>query len=115
MNLFIDTNIFLSFYHLTSEDLEELRKLAVLLDQKKVTLYVTDQVIDEFRRNREAKIADALKRLTDQKLTLQFPQMCKDYPEYGELRELQKEYESAHSALLATSETSMNTRSKRTA
>ncbi len=42
MKPFIDTNIFLSFYHLTSEDLEELRKLSVLLDQKEVTLYLTD-------------------------------------------------------------------------
>ncbi len=73
MKLFIDTNIFLSFYHLTSEDLEELRKLAVLLDQKKVVLYVTDQVRAEFNRNRETKIADAVKRLTDQRLNLQFP------------------------------------------
>ena len=41
MNLFIDTNIFLSFYHLSSDDLEELRKLAALLEQKKATLYLT--------------------------------------------------------------------------
>ena len=100
MKLFIDTNIFLSFYHLTSEDLEELRKLAVLLDQKEVTLYVTDQVRAEFSRNRENKIADAVKRLTDQRLNLQFPQLCKDYAEYNELRELQRSYESAHSSLL---------------
>lgn len=100
MRLFIDTNIFLSFYHLTSEDLEELRKLGVLLDQKQVTLYLTDQVRTEFRRNRETKIADALKRLAEQRLNLQFPQLCKDYVEYNELRELQKNYESSHSILL---------------
>jgi hypothetical protein len=80
--------------------LEELRKLAVLLEQKKVNLYVTDQVCAEFARNRESKISDAIKRLSEQRLNLQFPQLCKDYPEYSELRELQKKYESAHSALL---------------
>src|SRR6266542_4983915 len=100
MKLFIDTNIFLSFYHLTSEDLEELRKLGVLLEQKEVTLYLTDQVKAEFRRNRELKIADALKRLAEQRLNSQFPQMCKDYSEYRELRDLQKNYEIAHSVLL---------------
>jgi predicted nucleic acid-binding protein len=99
-NLFIDTNIFLSFYHLTSEDLEELRKLAVLLDQKKISLHLTEQVQTEFAGNRENKIADAVKRLTDQRLSLQFPQVCKDYSEYEELRELQKEYESVHASLL---------------
>jgi len=100
MKLFIDTNIFLSFYHLTSEDLEELRKLGVLLEQKEVTLYLTDQVRAEFGRNRELKIADALKRLGEQRINPQFPQMCKDYGEYRELRDLQKAYEAAHSVLL---------------
>jgi hypothetical protein len=100
MNLFIDTNVFLSFYHLTSDDLEELRKLAVLLDQKKVTLHLTDQVRIEFNRNRDAKIADALRGLSNQRLNLQFPQLCKDYDEYKELRELQQRYESTHSTLL---------------
>ena len=100
MHLFIDTNIFLSFYHLTSDDLEELRKLTVLLEEKKITLYLTEQVVFEFRRNREAKIADALKGLKEQRLSLQFPQICKDYPEYPELRKLQKIYEECHATLL---------------
>ena len=42
MYLFIDTNIFLSFYHFTKEDLEELKKLGVLLKQKKVILYLPE-------------------------------------------------------------------------
>ena len=100
MHLFIDTNIYLGFYHLSSDDLEELNKLAVLLEEEKVTLYVTDQVVNEFNRNREAKIADSLKRLKDQHLNLQFPQFCKDYPEYEKLREQQKQYEKDHKALI---------------
>lgn len=100
MNLFIDTNVLLSFYHLTSDDLEELRKLAVLLEQEKVALLLTDQVREEFLRNREGKIADSIKRLKDQKLNLQFPQICKDYPEYLLLRDIQKKYDEQHSALL---------------
>ncbi len=36
INLFIDTNIFHSFFHLTSEDLEELKKLAVLIDNNEI-------------------------------------------------------------------------------
>jgi len=100
MNLFIDTNIFLSFYHLSSDDLEELRKLGVLLEQKKVTLYVPDQVMAEFRRNRETKLADALKGFKEQRLKLQFPQICKDYSEYNTLRDIQRSYEDCHAALL---------------
>jgi hypothetical protein len=100
MHLFIDTNVLLSFYHFTGDDLEELKKLTVLLEQKKLHLYFPAQIDSELRRNREGKIADALKKLKDQHLNLQFPQICKDYPEYGKLRELQKAYETHHTELL---------------
>ena len=100
MNLFIDTNIFLSFYHLSSDDLEELQKLGVLIDQGRLKLYLPDQVIDEFRRNRDNKIADAIKRFRDEKLSDQFPQMCKDYEEYEEMREAIKQFKKAKSQLL---------------
>lgn len=100
MNVFIDTNVFLSFYHLTNDDLEELRKLKVLLEKRKVALHLPGQTIDEYRRNRETKIADALKRLKEQKLNLQFPALCKDYGEYSTLRDLQKEFEKQHSSLV---------------
>jgi hypothetical protein len=93
MNLFIDTNVFLSFYHLTSDDLEELNKLIVLLRGKEVKLWLPEQVRSETRRNRDNKIADALKRMKEQKLAPQFPQFCKDYPEYATLRQLQRDYE----------------------
>jgi len=100
VNLFIDTNIFLAFYHFSGEDLEELKKLAVLLSKEQVRLFLPGQVADEFRRNRDVKIADALKVLRDQKLSLRFPQVCKGYPEYSSLRKLQKDYESGHAALV---------------
>lgn len=100
MNLFIDTNIFLSFYHFSSDDLEELRKLAVLLRQGEVTLFLPEQICHEFQRNRAAKISDALKRLRQQRLNLQFPQMSKDYEEYESLRKAQREYEEYHTQLI---------------
>lgn len=100
MNLFIDTNVYLSFYHLTNDDLEELHKLAIFVREKRINLLIPQQVIEEFRRNRENKIADSLKRLQQQKLNLQFPQICKDYEEYTLLRNLQKEYDKNHAALL---------------
>ncbi len=99
-HLFIDTNVLLSFYHYAGDDLEELKKLIILLEQKKVKLYLPTQVWSEFGRNREAKIADALRRLKDQRLNLQFPQICKDYIEYEKLRRLQREYEIEHAELL---------------
>lgn len=100
MNLFIDTNIFLSFYHLASDDLEELKKLHVLIKEKKLNLHIPQQVIDEFKRNRDNKISDSLKTLLDQKFNFQFPQICKDYGEYNDLRGHLKELSSSHSELI---------------
>ncbi|EPE1743127.1 TPA: PIN domain-containing protein [Vibrio diabolicus] len=100
MNLFIDTNVFLSFYHLSNDDLEELHKLTVLLEKGEITLWLPQQIKDEFYRNRENKISDAIKKLKEQKQKRQFPQICKDYPEYPEISELLKSYDKSLSQLI---------------
>jgi len=104
MNVFIDTNVFLSFYHFTSDDLEELKKLRVLLKDEKVRLLLPDQVVFEFNRNRDSKIDDALKRLKDHKLIHQFPQFCKDYDEYEKIRSLQDDSKRALADLIQKAE-----------
>jgi predicted nucleic acid-binding protein len=98
--LFVDTNILLSFYHLTSEDLEELRKLIALIDTGKIKLLMTDQVKDEFKRNRSAKIVDAMKRLQEVKFAISFPAFAKDYEQYSELRKLLEQVEKKRSELV---------------
>ena len=100
MNIFIDTNIFLSFYHLTNDDLEELRKLKALLESGQVVLYLPEQTIDEFRRNRETKIAAAMKHLDEQKLNFQFPAFCRDYEEYDVLQKHKTDLEKSQSFLV---------------
>jgi len=99
-HLFIDTNVYLTFYHFSSDDLEELRKLLVAVDNHKIRLYITRQVIDEFRRNRETRIADALRIFTEQKMPDQFPQICKAYDQYNTLRRLLKSFSKARAQLL---------------
>jgi len=102
LELFLDTNIWLSFYNYSRDDLEELRKLAVLIDNERVKLYVTDQVRYEFRRNREGKFADAMKRFNAEGLNDQFPQMCKEYdPDYKAMREAIRGFRDAKKRLLA--------------
>lgn len=99
-HIFIDTNIFLSFYHYSSDDLDELMKLSSLIDDKKILLYLPFQVVDEFYRNREIKINDALKKFKDEKLSNQFPQICKEYSEYNSLKKALVEYQSLKNKLL---------------
>jgi len=60
LDLYLDTNILLSFYGLSSDDLEELRKLAALLRTGSVRLHLPQQTKEEFIRNRPGKIAEAL-------------------------------------------------------
>jgi hypothetical protein len=101
LQLFLDTNIWLSFYSLSKDDLEELRKLSVLIDHGRLKLYVTDQVRDEFRRNRENKFAAAMKRFTDGGLPDQFPQVCKDFvAEYEQMRAAIRSFKDARDRLL---------------
>lgn len=99
MQLFIDTNILLSFYALNQEDLSELNKLIAAIDRQQITLLLTQQLIDEFNRNREQRIDGAIKSLRNQAFNPQYPQLCEDYPEVEILRSSLKQYEQAHAAL----------------
>jgi hypothetical protein len=96
ITLFIDTNVLLSFYHLTSEDIEELKKLVALVAKKEIDLIVPKQVENEFWRNRGAKINDAMKKLKDTKFNISFPAFSKDYDEYDQIRKLSKQADNAH-------------------
>lgn len=98
--LFIDTNIFLDFFHYSDDDLEELRKLFNLMKEEKVTLYLPEQVKHEFYRNRELKINDAVKRLNDAKLIDSFPQFCKEYDTYNQLQKLAKAFAKERKKLI---------------
>lgn len=93
-SLYLDTNIYLSFYHLTNDDIEELSKLLLLVKSKELILYLPDQTKDEFYRNRDSKIADGLKKFNENKLNKIFPQMVKDYSEeYDLMRKAIKAFE----------------------
>jgi len=100
MNLFIDTNIYLSFYHFTSDDLEELRKLLTAITKGKINLYITPHLKDEFRRNREIKIADAIKQFTKKHIDIKFPNFCKEYSEYEHLRSTIHRFKDTRNQLL---------------
>jgi predicted nucleic acid-binding protein len=99
MQLFIDTNILLSFYSLNQDDLSELNKIIDAIEQQRITLLLTDQIINEFYRNREQRIDGAIKSFRTQTFNTQFPQLCEDYPEIDTLREALKRHEQAHAAL----------------
>ena len=101
MNLYIDANIFLDFFHLASTDIEELRKLIALIEEKKIILYLPEQTCEEIYRNREAKISDALEKFkkdTDA-FRVNFPAFTKSYDEFTEIMFHLKEANKKHSIL----------------
>lgn len=78
-NLFIDTNIWLSLYHFTNDDLNQFNKLKDMLDDG-IRLFVPRQVKDEITRNRESKLKDALSSFEIN--NIKYPAFCKEYDEY---------------------------------
>lgn len=80
-HLFIDTNIWLSLYYFTNDDLTKFEKLKDYLNTS-ICLYFTEQVKEEIFRNREAKIKEALKSF-DMK-PLQYPSFSKGFDIYEE-------------------------------
>lgn len=100
IHLFIDSNVYLKFYHFSNDDLEELAKLIVLLDNDDLELYLPEQTVNEFYRNRDTKLADALKTFRESKLNNQFPQFCKEYNEYKTLKTIIINYDKEKKTLL---------------
>jgi hypothetical protein len=102
MQLFLDTNVYLGFFRLTGDDLEELHKLVVAVRSGETNLYLTQQVRDEFRRNRKKVIAESLKSVESSKLPAGFPRLLQNYPEFEELRQALTTYEEHRGHLLTT-------------
>lgn len=100
LNLFIDTNVLLNFYHFSGEDLEELKKLTALIDKGDIALWLPKQVCDEFERNRDAKIKDAMAGTT-QKFSMTAPAFFRNYQEFNDLQATIKAAGKQHARLLA--------------
>ncbi len=78
-HIFIDANIFLRIYSLTDDHPNLLEELIKKIETKKIKLYLTEQVIDEFYRNREAKLEASLKSIKDlEKKSFSTPSFCKN-------------------------------------
>ena len=80
-HVFIDTNVWLAFYSFTKDDVEQLRKLIKLIEKEKLRLYVTQQLADEFYRNRERKLDESLRAFGRGEIPKSLPRYLMDYPE----------------------------------
>lgn len=97
--LYIDTNVYLTFYHFSNEDLQELKKLIALIKSGNIVLYLPEQTKNEFDRNREVKIHDSFERFRNSKLNNEFPIMCRSYPEFEAMQKAIKQFDLNKSKL----------------
>lgn len=85
-NLFIDSNIWLSLFHFTSDDLQQFNKLEERINSE-IRLIIPLQVYYEIIRNREKKLKESLEKF--RMVGIQYPVFCKGYEEYDQF---QKDY-----------------------
>ena len=100
MNVFLDTNIFLGFYHFSNDDLQELEKLDAIMNRGDLTVLLPQHVRVEFERNREHRLADALQKMKELRVKHSYPQVCRSYQEYGELREIKNQLDQTLTELI---------------
>lgn len=100
MHVFIDTNILLNFFHYSKDELDALNDVFGSHEHGSATVYLTEQVCNEFKRNREVRIKDALHKFENTKFVPQFPYFMKGYEEYTEIRKLSGELEKLRKSIL---------------
>jgi hypothetical protein len=93
IHAFFDTNVYLTFFSFTEEELEEFRKLLAAIRAGELKLWTTPQVVDELGRNRESKVADSLRSLQDLKPAPAIPQMARNLPEFAQFVDAKRTFE----------------------
>lgn len=100
MNIFVDANILLNLYEIRGDDIEDLRALNDLSASNIYKMHTTDVVIDEFRRNRDRVIADAIKAFETAKIEIQYPSLVRTLDGYGDLRALHSKLKEHHASAI---------------
>lgn len=86
LHIFIDTNIFLNFYSFSNDHLSKLEELTKLTEKKEIKLYITRQVVDEFQRQREAKLKETIKHIENFVTNFASPEVCREMPEMSTIQ-----------------------------
>ncbi|USX25622.1 PIN domain-containing protein [Oxalobacteraceae bacterium OTU3CINTB1] len=73
IQLFVDTNIYLNFYHFSNDDVDSLRLLKNKVNSGEVVLHLPKHVINEWERNRESKLKIAASEFSKSALQAQIP------------------------------------------
>lgn len=81
LSVFIDSNVYLSFFSYTDEDLNTMLKIKSLIENGTIQVFLPEQVRSEFLKRREDVIATCIKTLTRDPIPTKLPAPMKDLPE----------------------------------
>lgn len=87
VKLFLDANVYLSFYLFGKDDLTEMEKVVALIGHEEITLYSNSLLRREIERNREGKIAEGFPAVKNLGFGQEFPKYCNDYVEFDSMRD----------------------------
>ena len=96
INLFLDSNILLSLYAMSNADVEEVKKLINHIESGDIKLFICDQIVDEFGRNRDGKAMEAFDRLKKADFKCEAPAFVKSMPSFLELQGILKDANTKH-------------------
>ena len=99
-NLFIDTNVFLNFFSFSNDHLNKLEELIKLIRKKDILLFLPEQVIDEFTRNRESTLKKAIDKLQEFSSKPESPVICHEFDQMKKVQKLASEIEKELSSLI---------------
>lgn len=99
MNVFIDTNSLLDFFRLSGGDLDEIQKIIRLWTNQQIKLLVPDRVRDEFYRNRERVITEAIDNFKKSNVELHRPNLVRGHAESDKLQALSQEFKQVKATL----------------
>lgn len=101
LHVFIDTNIFLNFYHFSDDSLEVLEELIELASPGEMTIHLPKQVENELKRNRESKLQFAMTDFKNAKLAAGVPHHMRGTESARQYDEAIKTAEKAKKVLIA--------------
>jgi hypothetical protein len=101
MQLFIDTNVYLNFYHHTNDDLASLDKLKKHIQDGEIVLHLPAQVRDEWERNRDNKLQAALNEFKGGKFLTAVPRHMQSLSMAKVYADSIKEAQKARDVLIA--------------
>jgi predicted nucleic acid-binding protein len=100
IHVFVDSNVWLAFYAYTNDDIEQLKKIVALVQNEKLKLYIPQQVVEEFYRNRERKLNESIRTFSKSEIPKSFPRYMLEYLEAEKYNAALAEFQTAKDELI---------------